>query len=203
LVHSASPGSVVDPDTGISNREGKVMRKIGWLIAAAALAFAGAACAQVDYSNRPPPQYGQPGYGQPQTVSCGSPRHRLARCRVPGYWRDARIVRQTSNASCVRGRSWGFDRGSIWVDKGCGGIFAAANGWRPGPDWNRNFVVSCGSPQYRYYFCEVDVGRRGQVRLQRQNSRSACIEGRTWGWNRAGIWVDKGCGAQFLVNRRW
>ena len=89
------------------------------------------------------------------------------------------------------------------MDKGCGGVFAAAGGWRPGPGWNQNFVVSCGSPQYRYYFCQVDVGGRGRVRLQRQKSSSACVEGRTWGWNRAGIWVDKGCGAQFMVTRRW
>jgi len=49
----------------------------------------------------------------------------------------------------------------------------------------------------------VDVGRRGHVRLIRQNSNAACIEGSTWGWNRAGIWVDRGCGAQFMVDRRW
>jgi hypothetical protein len=47
------------------------------------------------------------------------------------------------------------------------------------------------------------VGARGHVRLQRQLSDSACIEGRSWGWNRAGIWVDQGCGASFLVTRRW
>ena len=149
----------------------------------------------------------QPGYpGSNQTVSCGSPQHRPARCPVPGHWRGARIVQQTSKAACVRGRTWGFERGGIWVDKGCGGVFAPGHydgGWQPGPGWNQSFVVSCGSPQYRYYFCQVDVGARGRVMLQRQNSSSACIEGRTWGWNRAGIWVDKGCGAQFMVVRRW
>ena len=192
------------------------MRTVALLVAGALLAFVGAACAQVTYGSRPPPpppspQYpypGQPpppdypGYG-PQTVSCGSPQHRMLRCGVPEYWRGARLVQQTSHAACVEGRSWGFDRAGIWVDKGCGGVFAAAGGWQPGPDWNRDFVVSCGSPQYRYYFCQVDVGARGRVMLQRQHSDSACVEGRTWGWNRAGIWVDKGCGAQFLVTRRW
>ncbi len=180
------------------------MRKIGWMFAAFVLVFAGVASAQVTYG-RPPPPPGYPAHGN-QTISCGSPQHRLARCRVPGYWRDARIVRQTSKASCVRGRSWGFDRGAIWVDKGCGGVFAPGNyhgGWRPGPGWNRDFVVGCGSPQYRYFFCQVDVGARGRVVMERQTSNTRCIEGRNWGWNRAGIWVDKGCGGRFRVIRRW
>ena len=192
------------------------MRRSGWILAAFVLGFAGAAGAQVEYSNRPPPPPNyypnqrppanypnQPGYGQ--TVSCGSPQYRLIRCRVPGNWDGARMVQQTSKSSCVFGRTWGFDPGSVWVDKGCGGVFAAGNGggWQPGPNWNQSFAVSCGSPQYRYYFCQVDVGARGRVVLQRQTSGTRCIEGQNWGWNRAGILVDKGCGAQFTVVRRW
>lgn len=194
------------------------MRSVALIVVVSLIAFAGAACAQVTYSNRPPPpppqQYpypdqppppNYPGYGQ-QTVSCGSPQYRMLRCPVPANWRGVRIVQQTSKSACVEGQTWGFDRGGIWVDKGCGGVFAPAaygGGWQPDPGWNRDFVVSCGSPQYRYYFCQVDVGARGRVLLQHQDSDSACVEGRTWGWNRAGIWVDKGCGAQFLVTRRW
>lgn len=186
------------------------MRTIALMVAVALLVFVGAACAQVTYGSRPPPppEYGQqgypgyPGYGQ-QTVSCGSPQHRLLRCQVPGNWRGVQLVQQTSKSACIEGRSWGFDRGGIWVDRGCGGVFAAAGGWQPGPGWNQDFVVSCGSPQYKYYFCQVDVGGRGRVILQRQTSDSRCVEGQTWGWNRAGIWVDRGCGGQFLITRRW
>jgi len=193
------------------------MRKIGWMFAASVLAasvlgFAGAASAQVTYSNRPPPppqNYypNQPGYppNGGRTVSCGSPQHRLARCPLPGNWRGVQLVRQTSDASCVQGRSWGYDRGSVWVNDGCAGIFAAGNngGWQPGPGWNHDFTMSCGSPQYHRAFCQVDVGSRGRVRLQRQTSSTRCVEGRNWGWNRAGVWVDGGCSAQFLVTRRW
>ncbi|HEX5488159.1 MAG TPA: DUF3011 domain-containing protein [Rhodanobacteraceae bacterium] len=204
------------------------MRNVSIVFATFALVFSAAAIAQVTYSNRPPPPPpqnpppyppgqqgvypGYPGYpGNPNgTVSCGSPQYRLARCPTPNFWRGARIVRQTSKSSCVQGRSWGFDRGGIWVDNGCGGIFAPGNyqgdyagGWQPPPGWDRDFAVSCGSPQYRYYFCQVDVGSRGRVVMQRQMSDTRCIEGQNWGWNRAGIWVDKGCGAQFLVTRRW
>jgi hypothetical protein len=181
------------------------MRQIPVVLAT--LVFAAAAAAPVTYSNRPPPP---PGYRQPypgpppgEVVSCGSPQYRLLRCPVPPGWGGARIIRQTSDAACVEGRTWGFDRGSIWVNEGCGGEFVAAGGWRPPPGWDRDFRVSCGSPQYRYYFCQVDVGARGRVVLQNQYSDSACIEGRTWGWNRAGIWVDHGCGGHFVVTRRW
>lgn len=175
------------------------MRTLSVIAAIVLSGIAGYAGAQI--YGQPPPQYG-PGYGQ-QTVSCGSPQHRLLRCPVPRDWRGVQMVRQTSRASCVEGRTWGFDRGVVWVDQGCGGVFAAAYGWQPGPGWNRDFVVSCGSPQYKYYFCQVDVGGRGRVILQRQTSDSRCVEGQTWGWNRAGIWVDRGCGGQFLVTRRW
>lgn len=118
------------------------MRTVALLVAGALLAFVGAACAQVTYGSRPPPpppspQYpypGQPpppdypGYG-PQTVSCGSPQHRMLRCGVPEYWRGARLVQQTSHAACVEGRSWGFDRAGIWVDKGCGAQFLVTRRW--------------------------------------------------------------------------
>ncbi|HEU4857947.1 MAG TPA: DUF3011 domain-containing protein [Rhodanobacteraceae bacterium] len=201
------------------------MRKTGWLLVGIAWAFAGAAVAQVSYSDRPPPppppnypgqypgQYpgeypGQPrpGYGN-QTITCGSPQHRLARCPVPNGWRGVRMVRQTSNASCVQGRTWGYDRGGVWVNEGCAGVFAAGaygrGGWQPGPGWNHDFTVTCGSPQYRYAFCQVDVGARGRVQLQRQTSDARCVEGQSWGWNRAGVWVDRGCSAAFLIVRRW
>jgi hypothetical protein len=199
------------------------MRKLAMIVVGVLLTCTGAALAQVTYSNRPPPpppNYypGQrpppppnyspnqppPGYGQ-QTVSCGSPQYHLLRCPVPPGWRGVRIVQQTSDSACVEGQTWGYDRGSIWVDRGCGGVFAPAygGGWQPGPGWDREFMVPCGSPQYRYYFCQVDVGARGHVTLQRQYSDAACIEGQTWGWNRAGIWVDKGCGGHFIVSRRW
>lgn len=190
------------------------MQRFALMVAVSLWALGGAAVAQVTYGNRPPPpppQYGQPGYPAypgygPQTISCGSPQYHLIRCAIPRQWYGARLVRQTSRSACIEGRTWGYDRGSVWADNGCGGVFAAAHsqgGWQPGPGWDRDFVVSCGSPQYRYYFCQVDVGGRGRVILQRQDSDSACIEGRTWGWNRAGIWVDQGCGAHFLVTRRW
>ena len=40
---------------------------------------------------------------------------------------------------------------------------------------------------------------RGGVRLVKQLSREACVEGVSWGFDRDGIWVDQGCRAEFQI----
>jgi hypothetical protein len=55
--------------------------------------------------------------------------------------------------------------------------------------------------------CESNNGYRqycgnyspSQVRFQRQISDSACVQNRTWGVDRQGLWVDRGCRAIFSV----
>ena len=154
--------------------------------------------------------------GQNDRVECTSNNYRYTRCGVD--WRRAEIIRQTSQAQCVEGRTWGVDRNGLWVDRGCGGVFVERGrgggngggygggqngGWNPGADWDRDISLTCQSEDYRYRLCQVDTGRGGSVRIQRQISDTACIEGRTWGSNRAGIWVSGGCAAVFRVDRRW
>jgi hypothetical protein len=157
-------------------------------------------------------------------VRCGSTDGRFARCGVP--WRDAEIIRQESNSPCTRGDTWGMDRYGLWVDRGCRGQFVemgrgggwrggdrwrddddgrwqGGGGWRPGPDWDREIRLQCESNDRRYQFCMVDVGNRGRARLVRQLSDSGCQEGYSWGWNRAGVWVDRGCRGLFSIDRRW
>ena len=41
--------------------------------------------------------------------------------------------------------------------------------------------------------------RRG-VRLDRQLSKGACREGYSWGWDRRGVWADKGCRGDFVID---
>ncbi|GMV28451.1 MAG: hypothetical protein AMXMBFR59_05760 [Rhodanobacteraceae bacterium] len=153
----------------------------------------------------------QPGYGHGRdSIECRSNDYRYNRCDT--NWRDARLVRQLSGSRCVRGQTWGIDRrGNIWVDRGCAGVFVevggggggGGGGWRPGPDWDRDISFVCESRDFRYNMCQVDVGRGGSVRIVRQISNTRCIEGRSWGYNRAGVWVSDGCAAQFVVERRW
>ena len=144
-------------------------------------------------------------------VRCESKNFNYSRCNV--NWRDARIVRQTSNNECRKGRSWGVDRNGLWVDRGCGGVFAEVGGrpgygnnngaWQPGNDWNRDIRFTCQSQDYRYKLCQVDTGQGGQVRIERQVSDTRCVQNRNWGYNRSGVWVNGGCAAIFVVERRW
>jgi hypothetical protein len=174
-----------------------------WIVAVALVVFCLAPAS--------PARAQQPPYGGGDAVDCVSRNFSFMRCEVP--WRDVRLVRQLSDTACIRGQNWGLDKRGLWVDRGCGGRFVAAGhgggpgygggGWRPEPGWDTRFDVRCDSKDYRYRFCSVDLGGAGRAYVSRQISGSPCIEGRTWGWNRAGIWVDQGCDAEFTIDRRW
>jgi len=103
------------------------------------------------------------------------------------------MVRQIGGEPCVEGRTWGFDRRGIWVDRGCRAEFRVA----PRGDFGER-RITCASNNGERVFCESD--NRGRVvRMARQISGSPCQEGRTWGWDGRGIWVDRGCRAEFVV----
>lgn len=167
---------------------------------------AASAIAQVEYGQRGDDRRYQTDRDQ---VRCESRNFNYTRCNAD--WRNAQLVRQTSNHECRKGQTWGVDRRGLWVDRGCGGVFAEAgrhNGnaggpWRPGNDWDRDIRFTCQSEDYRYKMCQVDTGRGGQVRIERQVSETRCVQNRNWGYNRAGVWVNGGCAAIFSVERRW
>lgn len=61
--------------------------------------------------------------------------------------------------------------------------------------------VTCGSHNYGYNYCRVYTG--GRVRLVHQLSDKPCSEGRSWGYDSQGIWVDRGCRADFIVDEAY
>ncbi len=154
-------------------------------------------------------------------VDCQSHDFAVTRCDVP--WHDARIVRQLSHTRCVRGQNWDIDQDGLWVDGGCGGRFVAVEqrgrgrgrghgyssagdqggGWQPDSSWDQRFAIRCASHDYEYNFCGVDLGGGGRASLEQQTSGTPCVEGQTWGSNRAGIWVVQGCAGVFTIDRRW
>jgi len=158
-----------------------------------------------------------PGWNRDIDVRCGSVDYKYRMCQVDtGAGGSVRLARQISKTSCVEGRSWGWNRAGVWVNQGCEGVFRVSRrgaggppprpgqgGWRPGPGWDQAIRMRCGSVDYNYRMCQVDTGRGSDVRIARQISKTACVENRNWGWNRAGIWVNQGCEAEFVVNRRW
>lgn len=60
-------------------------------------------------------------------LECRSDNNRYRRCGANTENR-VELLRQFSSSQCVRGRSWGFDRSSIWVDDGCQARFGFGYG---------------------------------------------------------------------------
>jgi hypothetical protein len=59
--------------------------------------------------------------------------------------------------------------------------------------------IRCDSHGLGYRYCRVDT--QGQVELVDRHSLFSCREGRSWGHDSRGVWVDKGCSATFRVGR--
>ena len=66
-------------------------------------------------------------------------------------------------------------------------------------DRDRANIITCASNDNRRVHCDADT--RNGVSLVEQHSDRACREGSTWGYDRRGIWVDRGCRADFEVRR--
>jgi hypothetical protein len=148
-------------------------------------------------------------YRERVTIECSSDGYRYETCHVGEGIIDVRLVRQISNSACNEGRSWGYTYDSIWVDQGCRATFEVVlrgshggGGGGGGHHGNYSDVVSCSSNGYRYETCSIGGGRVIDVRLESQVSRTACVEGSTWGWNNGRIWVDRGCRGTFRVYYR-
>lgn len=109
--------------------------------------------------------------------------------------RGVELVRQLSRSPCIRGRSWGSSPRGVWVTGGCRAEFRTLVDGRDARDGMPPAVTRCESVDGAPRHCPADT--RGGVRIARQLSRSACIEGSTWGYDDRGIWVDGGCRADF------
>lgn len=80
---------------------------------------------------RPGPGPGYPGPGpgpgpRPprfESVYCGSQDYRFNNCPVRGFIDYVEVEAQHSRSACVRGQTYGYNNGSIWVDRGCSATF--------------------------------------------------------------------------------
>lgn len=134
---------------------------------------------------------------------CESTDHRPRECPAAGG--RATMIRQLSKAPCIEGRTWGRARGGVWVSQGCRAEFATdgyGDRWGGGDRYypgagGYGSVVRCESSNRRTRRCDMPI--RSDVQLTRQLSRTPCLQGRTWGWDRGGIWVSQGCRAEFSV----
>lgn len=125
---------------------------------------------------------------------------------------SVQIVRQRSDSPCIYGHTWGTTGNGVWVDRGCRADFVVnASRWYDNDDYGNNTnyrdyrnyrarVLYCASDDFDFRTCSADT--YSGVRLLRQRSDSPCIYGRTWGYDERGIWVDRGCRADFEVARQ-
>ncbi|WP_374604009.1 DUF3011 domain-containing protein [Arenimonas sp.] len=164
--------------------------------------------------------YRYDGYrGGAQVLRCESIKQRDRYCPVDTRG-GVRIVRQESRADCVLGRTWGYDRGGIWVTRGCRGHFEVGgrafaqgryderHGARYRGRGNQGYgygyreaqprLLRCESHDNRPNFCRVPGGLR-EANVERRLSDAGCTYGRSWGFRRDGVWVDRGCRADFVV----
>lgn len=133
-------------------------------------------------------------------IRCESEGGRYEYCRTGSSY--VRLERQLSRTPCVEYDTWGIEGDGVWVRDGCRatfvveerspGIIGGGYGW-----WGNKSVV-CKSEGYQYNHCPMN--RRGRkVRLVRQMSDTRCVRGDNWGANRDGIWVDRGCAGEFVL----
>jgi hypothetical protein len=136
------------------------------------------------------------GWGEGFQTYCASDDMNRNWCPADARF-GVRLMRQRSEAPCVLNQTWGYGPRGIWVDRGCRADFRIAGNW----DARASALFYCASDDMRRHGCSIDT--RDGVFIVRQRSEADCIYGRTWGYDRGGIWVDRGCRADFeVIDRR-
>jgi hypothetical protein len=180
---------------GISVKKNSSVLTLAAAAIAGALCFPSGAAAQDAYSN---------------TLTCGSDTGQRVTCRA-NTRNGVRLVRQLSDSPCRKGSTWGYTSRGVWVDRGCQAEFDLS-GNRTSSTYSNNTtyssnsstynsnsaVVTCASDNGDRVDCRADT--RGGVRMVRQLSGSECRQGSTWGYTSNGIWVDRGCRAEFSLS---
>ena len=170
------------------------------------------------------------GAAQADIINCSSVGFKYSSCPTNGYVSRVILRQQLSKSACTYGQSWGFDSQTIWVDRGCRGTFETIGnngypppgyGHNPPPDYgnpppgygpnpgypqppqDQQEQIQCGSYGYSINYCyPAAQGRIVYLRLLRQLSRTACINGSNYGATSDSIWVNNGCEGIFQVVTR-
>ncbi|MEH6414006.1 DUF3011 domain-containing protein [Pseudomonas sp. CGJS7] len=110
------------------------------------------------------------------------------------------LAQQLSKQPCLRNQSWGADESGVWVSGGCRAEFRLLGVEaepQPAAAAPAN-VLRCESLDRRARRCDSETG--SGVRMVKQLSKSECIEGRSWGYDPHGVWVENGCRAEFELD---
>lgn len=153
------------------------------------------------YDNRP---YGNPSYVNTPpsglTIQCVSENNRRHNCVADTRF-GVQLSRQLSSNVCVQGSTWGYTSNGVWVDRGCRAEFLVMNAPPPmassinGNNYRGTLV--CESKNNVRHLCRADT--RFGVQLSRQLSDNNCDFGHNWGYDKRGVWVTRGCRAEFVL----
>jgi len=130
-------------------------------------------------------------------MQCDSNGYRYQYCNADTQGRVILLREISSGNLCRQGRGWGFDNNGIWVDKGCRGEFSyGRDDGGGGGGWDRPGQLACESIGYKYRYCNANTQNRVSL-IREMSTGNLCREGRGWGYDGGGIWVDKGCRGEF------
>lgn len=132
----------------------------------------------------------------PRYIKCESPSGGGRRHCATETLGGVSMIRQLSKSQCIQHSTWGFDRKGVWVSQGCRAEFQIGEG-RIADEVLGPQQVRCESDRGRERRCEVGVWKGAE--LTRQLSKSPCVQGHSWGWDQRGVWVSRGCRAEFTV----
>ena len=74
---------------------------------------------------------------------------------------------------------------------------ATTGGGAVSPDAALRVTVSCVSKPGERQHCAADTS--GGVAIVRSHGESACLLGKTWGYDDTGVWVSDGCSGEFQL----
>jgi len=133
------------------------------------------------------------GAAQEQPIHCVSDDGGRRYCPADTS-RGVSLVKQRGEIPCNKDNSWGYDEKGIWVDHGCDGDFVLGPEATPAAGGGK--LLTCSSDGGKKY---CDANTRHGVRLVKQRSDAPCKQQDSWGYDGLGIWVDKGCSADFAL----
>jgi len=140
-----------------------------------------------------------PSPGPGNAIRCESTDGRARTCTT--QWQgQSLLLRQLSRTACVKGTSWFTSRGQVTVSNGCRGEFGPGAGNGNGNGGRETVTIRCESTDGRLRTC--GSGLQGRVELQRQISKTACVQGSNFGLRNGSVWVDRGCRGDFSIRLR-
>ena len=137
-----------------------------------------------------------------QTVACGGREEREYHCAADTR-HGVTLLQETGSARCIRGYSWDYEGGEIWVDNRCAAVFALTS--HPPIAWQEErvpagtYLISCAAGAETAYCVQAP---QVSAELVRRTSDARCVEEKSWGVDERGLWLANGCAADFLMRQR-